>query len=394
MLSWRRDGYCGLITRCWSPRRRSTRRGRWSAELQAAGAKAIVAAEAFSVDDPARETRVIETAREMGMPATGTHEISGRYGLRVRTRDGGDQREPTSQDHCHRGHDGTGGARERLDGAADGGAERRRSDERGRSAAAAAAQFVLRTGGGGGGGAHVFAGERGRVSGSGRDEHGHHRDSARAGAGADGGGGRAPAVPEYAGCAARSGWPGGLCRGCGGGALWTWGRGARTWRSCQYCAFCTAGGVGGSQSGGGVAVGRGSLGLRCLGGGVGRPRPTHGRDHDVRRECSGKVAEGDWSRGNADSASLGMRALGEMLGQSGEGAAKMFLSVAAEKAARTVRVLLDRTEHERGDDGIDRGRRGSGGVGAERGGTDGFADADCAEQRSGVGDWDGARAGA
>ena len=55
-------------------------------QLAAAGAEAIVAAEAFSVDDPARELRVMEAARAVGLPATGTHEVSGRYGLRARTR--------------------------------------------------------------------------------------------------------------------------------------------------------------------------------------------------------------------------------------------------------------------------------------------------------------------
>lgn len=56
------------------------------AELRASGAEAIVAAEAFSVDDPSREQVVMEAAGEAGIPATGTHEISGRYGLRARTR--------------------------------------------------------------------------------------------------------------------------------------------------------------------------------------------------------------------------------------------------------------------------------------------------------------------
>ncbi len=55
-------------------------------ELREKGAEAIVAAEAFSVDDPAREQMVMSLARETGLPATGTHEISGRYGLRMRTR--------------------------------------------------------------------------------------------------------------------------------------------------------------------------------------------------------------------------------------------------------------------------------------------------------------------
>ncbi len=42
----------------------------------------------------------------------------------------------------------------------------------------------------------------------------------------------------------------------------------------------------------------------------------------------------------SEAARAGMRTLGDMLGQSEEGAAKALLSVAAEKAARTVRTLL------------------------------------------------------
>lgn len=56
------------------------------ARMREAGAEAIVAAEAFSVDDPTREQVVMAAAGEAKLPATGTHEISGRYGLRVRTR--------------------------------------------------------------------------------------------------------------------------------------------------------------------------------------------------------------------------------------------------------------------------------------------------------------------
>jgi N-methylhydantoinase A/oxoprolinase/acetone carboxylase beta subunit len=56
------------------------------AELRNAGASAVVAAEAFSVDDPRREQLVMARAAAVGLPATGTHEITGRYGLRMRTR--------------------------------------------------------------------------------------------------------------------------------------------------------------------------------------------------------------------------------------------------------------------------------------------------------------------
>jgi len=50
------------------------------------GAQALVAAGAFSVDDPAWEKNIIDQARAKGIPACGTHEISGLYGLKARTR--------------------------------------------------------------------------------------------------------------------------------------------------------------------------------------------------------------------------------------------------------------------------------------------------------------------
>ncbi|MGV2881712.1 MULTISPECIES: hydantoinase/oxoprolinase family protein [Paenibacillus] len=50
------------------------------------GAEVIVASEAYSVDDPSNELRVIEAARSRGVYATGGHEISQLYGLKTRTR--------------------------------------------------------------------------------------------------------------------------------------------------------------------------------------------------------------------------------------------------------------------------------------------------------------------
>ncbi len=47
---------------------------------------AIVAVEAFSVDDPETESRIAGAAREAGFPATATHEVSSLYGLRLRIR--------------------------------------------------------------------------------------------------------------------------------------------------------------------------------------------------------------------------------------------------------------------------------------------------------------------
>lgn len=46
----------------------------------------FVAAEAFSVDDPARENRTVELCKEMDLPGTATNDISKLYGLKIRTR--------------------------------------------------------------------------------------------------------------------------------------------------------------------------------------------------------------------------------------------------------------------------------------------------------------------
>ncbi len=54
--------------------------------LKASGCGAVVAAQGFSVDDPSGEKTVMEQARAAGLPACGTHEMSGLYGLRVRAR--------------------------------------------------------------------------------------------------------------------------------------------------------------------------------------------------------------------------------------------------------------------------------------------------------------------
>lgn len=55
-------------------------------ELKGEGCACIVAAEAFSVDDPSNEIFVKERAAEAGLPSCGTFEMSGLYGLRARTR--------------------------------------------------------------------------------------------------------------------------------------------------------------------------------------------------------------------------------------------------------------------------------------------------------------------
>lgn len=55
-------------------------------ELLEKGAQVVVASEAFSVDDPSNELRVMEYARNQGLYCTGGHEISQLYGLKMRTR--------------------------------------------------------------------------------------------------------------------------------------------------------------------------------------------------------------------------------------------------------------------------------------------------------------------
>ena len=54
--------------------------------LRTQGAQVIVASEAFSVDNPENELRVTELAEHEGLYATGGHEISQLYGLKMRTR--------------------------------------------------------------------------------------------------------------------------------------------------------------------------------------------------------------------------------------------------------------------------------------------------------------------
>jgi N-methylhydantoinase A len=56
------------------------------AELAAAGAKVIVASNAFGVDDNTQELLVMKGAHDAGMSSTGGHEITKLYGLTTRTR--------------------------------------------------------------------------------------------------------------------------------------------------------------------------------------------------------------------------------------------------------------------------------------------------------------------
>ena len=50
------------------------------------GCESLVAAEAFSVDNPENENKVVLLSKEKGIPATATSDISKLYGLKVRTR--------------------------------------------------------------------------------------------------------------------------------------------------------------------------------------------------------------------------------------------------------------------------------------------------------------------
>lgn len=53
--------------------------------LKEKGAQVIVATEAFGVDDPSNEMFVMKNAITQNIPATASHEISGIYGLEIRT---------------------------------------------------------------------------------------------------------------------------------------------------------------------------------------------------------------------------------------------------------------------------------------------------------------------
>lgn len=55
-------------------------------ELERAGARSVVTAEAFSVDDDRNESLGTERAELAGLPATATNDVSKLYGLKVRTR--------------------------------------------------------------------------------------------------------------------------------------------------------------------------------------------------------------------------------------------------------------------------------------------------------------------
>lgn len=53
--------------------------------LRERGAEAVVASEAFAVENPSTERAAVGIAAEMGLPASAGHELTGLYGLQVRT---------------------------------------------------------------------------------------------------------------------------------------------------------------------------------------------------------------------------------------------------------------------------------------------------------------------
>jgi len=53
--------------------------------MRDSGARCIVATEMFGVDDPSNEEFVAEQSAAAGIPCTSSHEISGTYGLEIRT---------------------------------------------------------------------------------------------------------------------------------------------------------------------------------------------------------------------------------------------------------------------------------------------------------------------
>ena len=53
--------------------------------LKSKGAQVIVATEAFGVDDPSNELFIMNRSAKYGIPSTASHEISGVYGLEIRT---------------------------------------------------------------------------------------------------------------------------------------------------------------------------------------------------------------------------------------------------------------------------------------------------------------------
>jgi N-methylhydantoinase A len=306
------------------------------AQLRDAGAQAIVAAEAFSVDDPARELRVMEAARALDLPATGTHEVSGRYGLRARTRTAVINasllpRTIATADMTEQAVRESGIAAPLMVVRSDGGVMsvtdlRRRpllSLLSGPAAGVAAALMYVRVSDGvflevGGTSTDITAIQQGRALVR-TAEVGSHRlflstlDVRTIGVA----GGSMPRLR--------------------GGAIADVGPRSAHLAGLPYAAFTDPGDL------------RGPSLLQLS------PRPGDPDDYVAVETAAGRrvavtvtdaanavgrVPEGDWSKGNEESARLALGALGQRVGGSVDGAAEAMLAAAAEKAARTVQELM------------------------------------------------------
>jgi N-methylhydantoinase A/oxoprolinase/acetone carboxylase beta subunit len=306
-------------------------------ELVAAGAQAIVAAEAFSVDDPSREQMVIAAAQAANVPATGTFEISGRYGLRIRTRTAVINasllpKTIATADLTEKAVREAGISAPLMVVRSDGGVMSIEDMRRrplltllsGPAAGVAAALMYVRVSDGiflevGGTSTDITAIQHGRAL-LRTAEVGGHRLFLRTldvrTIGVAGGSMPRVAGSGIADVGPRSAHLAGLSYSCFtppedlGGDLKAIALSPVEGDPCDYIALETAKGE------------RIGVTLTCA------------------ANCTGQVPEGDWSYGNPDSARLGLGALGRLLGRSGGEAAAAFVAAAALKAARTVESLL------------------------------------------------------
>ena len=304
-------------------------------ELTAAGAAAIVAAEAFSVDDPSRELLVMEAATALGLPATGTHEISGRYGLRVRTRTAVINasllpKTIATAEMTEAAVRESGIAAPLMVVRSDGGvmcvADLRRRPLlcllSGPAAGVAAALMYVRVSEGvflevGGTSTDITAIQHGRALVRTAEVGGHRLFLSTLDV-------------------RTIGVAGGSMPRLRGGAIVDVGPRSAHLAGMPYATFSEPGQLQDAKP----------VELSPLAGDPGdyAALEVQGKRVAVTVTCAanvvGEVPEGDWSQGNTESARLGLAALGTALRETAEGAARALLSVAAEKAARTVRTLL------------------------------------------------------
>ena len=304
-------------------------------ELTAAGAAAIVAAEAFSVDDPSRELLVMEAATALGLPATGTHEISGRYGLRVRTRTAVINasllpKTIATAEMTEAAVRESGIAAPLMVVRSDGGVMSVADLHRrpllsllsGPAAGVAAALMYVRVSEGvflevGGTSTDITAIQHGRALVRTAEVGGHRLFLSTLDV-------------------RTIGVAGGSMPRLRGGAIVDVGPRSAHLAGMPYATFSEPGELQDAKP----------VELSPLAGDPGdyAALEVQGKRVAVTVTCAanvvGEVPEGDWSQGNTESARLGLAALGTALHETAEGAARALLSVAAEKAARTVRTLL------------------------------------------------------